>query len=113
VSTEATFEIGGLTRIDALRLRDREGVTIHESDIPAGTYGEPVTFTMVVTATALATLAAYLLRKHQGETFLEEVNITHPDGRKERRRVHWTKSATEAPESSIIKAISGSLPLGR
>jgi|SRR5262249_1806061 len=108
---DVTFEIGGLTRIDAARLRDGSGVTLREASLPQGTYGEPVTFTMVVTVAALSTLAAYLLRKHQGEEFVDEITVTHPDGRREHRRVHWTKSAVEAPESSIVKAIMGSLPI--
>jgi hypothetical protein len=111
MSDDVTFEIGGLTRIDAQRLRDRDGVTLREAALPQGTYGEPITFTMVVTVAALSTLAAYLLRKHQGEEFVEEIIIKHPDGRQEHRRVHWTKSATEAPEPSVIKALMGLLPI--
>ena len=113
MTNDITFEIGGLTRIDALRLRDREGVTIREAPLPEGTYGEPLTFTLIVTAGALSTLAAYLLRKHEGEEFAEEVTVTHPDGRVEKRRVHWKKSATEAPESSIIKALGALFSFGR
>jgi len=112
LSDEVTFEIGGLTRIDALRLRDRDGVTLREAALPQGTYGEPITFTMVVTVTALSTLAAYLLRKHQSEEFHEEIIINHPDGRQEHRSAHWTKSATEAPEPSVVKALMGSLRIG-
>jgi hypothetical protein len=112
MNNDATFEIGGLTRIDALRLRNRDGVTLREVALPQGTYGEPITFTMVVTAAALSIIAGYLLRKHQGEAFHEEITIKHRDGRQERRSVHWTKSATEAPESSVIKALMGSLHIG-
>ncbi len=112
MSNDMTFEMDGLTRIDALRLRDRDGVTIREAALPEGTYGEPVSFTLVVTAAALGTLAAYLLRKHQGEEFVEEITITHPGGRKEQRRIHWKKSAAEAGEASIIKAIAGLFSIG-
>jgi hypothetical protein len=107
MNDDVTFEIGGLTQIDAERLRDRSGVTLREATLPQGTYGEPVTFTIVVTAVGLSTLAAYLLRKHQGETFTDELIVRHPDGTIEHRRVHWEKSATEAPEPSIIKTIQG------
>lgn len=107
MSNEMTFQIDGLTRIDALRLRDRDGVTILEAMVPEGTYGEPVSFALIVTAAAVGTIAAYLLRKHQGEEFFEDITITHPDGRKEKRRIHWKKSAAEAGDASIIKAITG------
>lgn len=109
---DLTFEIGGLTRIDSLRLREIDGVSIREDTLPAGTYGEPVSFTLVVTVGGLATLAAYLLRKHRGESFEEEITTTHPDGRKEHRRVRWSKSASEAPDVSIMKAITSSFSLG-
>jgi len=112
MSNDITFEIRGLTRLDAERLRDHAGVTLREAAVPQGTYGEPVTFTMVVTVAAISTLAAYLLRKHQEETIDQEITVTYPDGRQEHRSVHWKKSATEAPEASLIKAITGLLPNG-
>ena len=112
MSNDITFEIDGLTRIDARRMRDQDGVTLREASLPEGVYAEPVSFTLIVTAAALGTLAAYLLRKHQAEEFVEDITITHPDGRKEKRRIHWKKSATEAGEASIIKAITGLFSIG-
>lgn len=105
--SDVLYEVTGLTRIEAERVRLHTGVTVTPVPIPDGAYGEPVTFTMVVTLTGLSALAAYLLRKGDDQEFREEVTTIHPDGRRETRRVHWRRSTTEAPESGVIKAIQG------
>lgn len=101
------YEFSGLTRIEALRLKDVPGVEVREDSLPPGVYGEPTTLTIVVTVAALSAVAAYLLRKHDEQYFEEEVTVHHPDGRTERRRVRWQSSKTEAPHDSVIKAIQG------
>jgi hypothetical protein len=83
-----------------------EGVIFTEEDIPDGAFGEPVTFTLIVTTVAIGVLAAYLLRKHKTETFKEVIEITRPDGTVEKRTVTWTKDSSEGAKTNYIEQVA-------
>lgn len=105
--SEVTVSVSGLTTLDKLELEGTPGVTFEEVDVPPSSQGELTLFTAYFVMTGLATLAAYLLRKHDGQSFEETVIITHPDGRREERRVKWNRTSTAPPEAEIIRQIRG------
>ena len=104
---DVQIRLPGQTKVDVFELKEVPGLKIEKQEIPASTYGEPTTFVVIVTLAAISALSAYLLRKHNGETFTEVVELIHPDGRIERRTVHWEKNSVEAPDSALIKQIRG------
>jgi hypothetical protein len=107
--TDVEYRISGLTKLDALELTGDPSFRLQENSIPDGTYGELTTITAYVAVSGIAALAAFLLKKHNGEEFVEEVEEVKPDGSIKRRVVKWKKSSTEAPDASIIKQIRGQL----
>jgi 2-methylaconitate cis-trans-isomerase PrpF len=107
IMAELTVRLEGLTKLDVLEIERRPDVRFEEATIPDGSHGEVTVFAAIFAMSALATLAAYLLRKVNNESFSEVVVITHPDGRTERRTVKWQKGSAEAPEAAIIRQIRG------
>ncbi len=105
--TEEKIIVRGLTKFDCLDLGKGKGIEYEEDDLEAGHHGEVSVFTAVLTMALVSTLAAFLLRKHQGQSFEEEVEILHPDGRIEKRRVKWEAKSSEAPEAELIRQIRG------
>ena len=97
--------VAGLTTLDKEEIDGSPGVTFKQIAVPKGAQGELITFTAIFAMSALATLAAYLLRKHDEEEFEEIVELVHPDGRIERRTVRYRGKKVEAPEAEIIKQI--------
>jgi hypothetical protein len=106
--TDMNVSISGLTKLDALEMEDAEGVRFEEVPVPRGAHGDLTLLTAYFAMSALSTLAAYLLRKHNGMSFEETVMITHKDGRREERRIRYQSSSSEAPEAAIVKQIRGS-----
>jgi hypothetical protein len=104
------IRLSGLSKFDRRDLGEGPGIEYQENQLEGGQHGEVITFVALFAMSAVPTLAAYLLRKHSGQTFEEDVEIVHPDGRIERRRVRWRANSAEAPEASIIKQIQSSLP---
>ena len=105
--TEMTVQIHGLLKLDVKEIEDEDGVRFEKQMVPEGSHGEVALFTAIFAMSALTTLAAYLLRKHDNQTFEETVEIQHPDGRSERRVVKWSSASSEAPEADIIRQIRG------
>ena len=103
------YWIAGLTKFDALELKKNSAFRVTEEQVPNGAYGELTTITACVTVAGISALAAFLLKKHNGEEFFEEVVEVKPDGSTKRRVVKWSKESSEAPEASIIKQIRGDL----
>jgi hypothetical protein len=106
---EVRFRLRGLTKIDVAELEGSTGIVIEEETIPVGAHGEPTTFALLVTLAGISALSAYLLRKHEGQSFEEIGEIVHPDGRVERRIVRWSANSVEPPDSSLIKQIRGDI----
>jgi hypothetical protein len=104
------IRLSGLTKFERRDLGERPGIEYEEVKLDAGQHGEVVTFTVIISMALVSTLAAYLLRKHSGQSFDELVEIIHPDGRIERRQVRWRAESAEAPEPAIIKQIQGGIP---
>ena len=106
-----SVRISGLSKLDSKEMQNIEGIQFQEQMVPEGSHGEVTLFTAVFAMSALMTLAAYLLRKHDKQSFEETVEITHPDGRIEKRTIKWNSVKSEAPEAEIIEQIRGPLPL--
>jgi len=106
---EIEVRVSGLDKVDQLDMEVEPGVRFEEMDVPAGSHGELTLLTAYFAMSALSTLAAYLLRKHDGESFEEVVEIVHTDGHIEKRHVKWTRDSSEAPPAEIIKQIRGPL----
>jgi hypothetical protein len=101
------IRLKGLTKLDRYELGEGEGIGYEEAELEGRAYGEVTVFTAMVTMALVSTVAAYLLRKHAGQSFEEDVEIIHPGGRIERRRVRWSAQSSEAPEPAIIRQIRG------
>ena len=102
---EISVRVAGLTTLDKEEIDGSPGVTFKQIAVPKGAQGELVTFTAIFAMSALATLAAYLLRKHNEEEFEEVVEMVYPDGRTERRTVRYRGKKVEPPEAAIIRQI--------
>jgi len=113
MQSESIYVLHGVTKREKMQLSSEPDIKFEEEEIPDGAIGEPATFIIMVTMAALSTLAAYLLRKHKGESFEEDVEERLPDGTVKIRKVKWTKSSSEAPEADIIKQIQGVTSLGK
>lgn len=105
---EIEVRVSGLDKVDQLEMEEERGVRFEEMDVPAGSHGELTLLTAYFAMSALTTLAAFLLRKHSGESFEELVEIVHPDGGVEKRHVKWDRRSSEAT-ADIIKQIRGPL----
>ena len=106
---ETLYRISGLTKFDALELQADPAFRVEENSVPDGTHGELTTLTAYVAVSGIAALAAFLLRKHHGEEFVEEVEEVKADGSIKRHIVKWKKDSTEPPDASVIKQIRGQL----
>jgi len=106
---ETKVSISGLTKYDVLELQGTPGIEFEEVKIPEGAQGELTLLTAAFAMSALSTLAAFLLRKHDGASFEETVVIRKPDGQTEERHVKWKRDSSSAPEADIIRQIRGSV----
>lgn len=104
---DVEIRLPGQTKRDVIGLKEVPGLKIQKQEIPGDTHGELTTFVVIVTLAGISALSAYLLRKHNRRSFTETLEVTHPDGRIERRTVHWDQNSVEAPDSAIIKQIRG------
>ncbi len=109
MNSETQYRVSGLTKFDALELRSDPAFRIEENPVPEGAHGELTTLAAYVTVSGIAALASFLLRKHEGEEFVEEVEEIKPDGSIKRHIVKWKKESTDPPEASVIKQIRGTL----
>jgi hypothetical protein len=111
--TEASVRVAGLTKLDVQEVQREiqregvEGVRFEEAPVPEGSHGEVALFTAIFVMGALSTLASYLLRKHDNQTFEDVIEIEHADGRRERRVIRWNSAKSEAPKADIIRQIQG------
>lgn len=104
------IRLGGLTKFDKADLGSDPGIVYEESELDSGQHGEVTVFTVMLTMALVSTFAAFLLRKHNEQSFEEDIEIVHPDGRIERRKIRWRANSSEAPEASIIRQIQAGLP---
>lgn len=102
---EAYLKLAGLTTFEKLELGETEGLTYEPARLSAGDHGEPGTFTVLITLAAIQTLGMWLLKRHNGQSFEEVVEIVHPDGRTERRHIKWSAQSEEAPSDAVIRQI--------
>jgi hypothetical protein len=58
---------------------------------------------------ALQVLASYLLRKHDSASFVATIEEIRPDGRSNRKTIHFNAAHSQAPEGEIIKQLGESL----
>lgn len=106
---EIRYSVRGVSKLDMLKLKDERGVEFAEIPVPAGTYGEPVLFTMTVTLAALQVLGAYLLKKRTQAHTEIEIEEIHPDGRSLRKRIVLDNSSQEPTKAlaSVMEKIHG------
>jgi hypothetical protein len=104
---EPEFKLHGLTKLDTRELGKSPGVRYEESTVPEGSHGEVTLFTAIFAMSALTALASYLLRKHNDQSFEETVDVSYPDGRREKRKIRWKSTSREAPEAEIVRQIRG------
>jgi hypothetical protein len=97
----------GLTRFDRRDLGEVEGIEYQDSPLAEGAHGEVAIFTAAVVMSALSAVAAYLLRKHGGQSFEEDFEEIYPDGRVVRRTIRYRAHNSQAPEADIIRLIRG------
>jgi hypothetical protein len=108
---EPRIRVKGLTKFDRRDLGDAPGINYEEVTLDSGMSGEVGTFTVMVTMALVSTLAAYLLRKHGRESFEEDVEIVHSDGRVEKRRIRFRAAHSQAPQADIIRQIQVGISL--
>jgi hypothetical protein len=101
------IRLQGLTKLDRYEIGEGEGISYEEAELEGGAHGEVTLFTAMITMALVSTVAAYLLRKHSGESFEEDVEIIHADGSIERRRIRYKAQSAEAPEAAVIRQIRG------
>ena len=109
--SEPRIRMKGLTKFDRRDLGDAAGINYEEVTLDSGMFGEVGTFTVIVTMALVSTLAAYLLRKHGGQSFEEDLEIIHPDGRVEKRRIRFRAAHSEAPQANVIRQIQAGISL--
>ena len=107
----STFVLHNVSRLDALRLKNEPGISFEPESVPAGSYGEPSTFVMLVTYMALRTLASYMLREKHSEDRIEEIEEVRTDGTRVTRRIRITSEASSPGKNTdkILKQITGDL----
>lgn len=103
MKTEQIYMVHGISQREKMLLETDSNFSFEEEEIPDGALGEPATFMLL--AMGISTLAAYLLKKNNDESFEETISIKMPDGTIETRTVKWIKSSSEAPGSEIIAQI--------
>jgi len=109
MSGEITYRLHGISRLQKMQLGKSAGVDFEPEPIPDSAYGEPATFTMVVAVSAIATLAAYLLKDRKDSESFVEVEECRPDGTKITKRIQLRSSEEVAGKeiSAIVKQITG------
>jgi len=105
--TEMNVRISGLTKLETKELEKEPGIRFEKDAVPEGSHGEVILFVAIFSMSALTTLAAYLLRKHENKSFEETVEVVHPDGRVERKVIRYKHDKTQAPDAAIIGQIRG------
>src|SRR4051794_34865411 len=103
MAEDLQIRLPGQSKFDVIGIEQSVDLIVEEEKIPDSAYGEPTTFLIIVSLAAISSLAAYLLRKHNQESFTETVEVIDPNGRVERRTIHWDKNSVEPPDSSLIK----------
>jgi hypothetical protein len=114
------LRIPGMSRSDSLELTefvDRESVTLDLDGIPDGTFGDlgVVTATVVVSPFALKAFIAYLVYRHRGKSFEQNIETVYPDGRIERRTVKYRDTSGEPIDTALAKELSSAtgIPLDK
>ncbi|MGN6187881.1 MAG: hypothetical protein ACTHOE_03190 [Conexibacter sp.] len=108
------IELPGLTKADALELRDDVGqrdARLEERAIPSGAYGELATITLVVVATAKAVeaVARYLAARRgaRGSVVSHTITLRYPDGSERTETLSWKVDADESPLDAVTAALEG------
>lgn len=111
---QATFEVHGLTqgeRFQLLTLATSDAVRFVDEPVPEEAAGEIALATALIIGSivGLKALAQFLLWRHRGESFEETLEITAPDGMKQKRTIKWRKGETKDPEAALVENLT-SLP---
>lgn len=102
-----SIRVLGMTALDRVTLGKIPGVTFSEVEIPDRTHGEVVTLVAIIAPLAIPALAAYFLKKHEGETFEEHIEVTAADGTVIKRTIRYRKDASTSPDAEVIKQLRG------
>lgn len=113
MSQELTFVLHGISKQEKTQLESEKDLSFKEEPIPAGSFGEPVTFAVIATIAGISALAAFLLKKNHRKSFEQKIEIVKPDGTKEIKTIKFKESSSEptAEIPGIVKQIqSFSIP---
>lgn len=104
---DVRIRLAGLTKFDTRDLGANAGIEYVESGLEPDSHGEVTLFTAMISISLISTVAAFLLRKHNHQSFEQEIEIEHADGRIEKRRIRWSGESSEAPDAKVIAQIRG------
>src|SRR5438045_9444160 len=106
-----TIRIPSIGKGDQLILAQyvgQDNVTFEEQSVPEGTHGEigMLTAILIMSSISLKGYIGYLIYKHHGETFEEEIELETPSGGRLKRRIRYRKSEGESAEAALAKELS-------
>ena len=107
-----TLRIPDLTRLDQLELRKQMGgdvsfATDPESGDQHGDLGIGIAI-VIVSLSALKVLATFLARKHGHTSFRRTVELTRPDGTREKVTLEYDAASSEAAEKQVLEQLGKS-----
>lgn len=104
-----TYRLHGISRLEKIRFGSSPGVDFEPEPVPAGAYGEPGRFVLVVTVAGIQALAAYLLKDRKVNDESVEIDECRPDGTKTIKRIKLRSSEEVAGKgiAEIVKQITG------
>ncbi|BAZ33650.1 hypothetical protein NIES4074_61640 (plasmid) [Cylindrospermum sp. NIES-4074] len=116
-ASPVAIRLPGLSKSDRLEMVQylgAENVRFEEETIPSGVHGEIAlgTAIIVVSAIALRGFIAYLIYRHHGETFDEEIVVEYPDKTRVIKRIRYQKTDEPADKKIAAELSSVDLKLG-
>jgi hypothetical protein len=126
--TSPRFRMSGLTYLDKLEIQEEmnkqlggkqptsdEGklIEFEEEPTPPGTFGEPVTLTIIVGVIAIKALAIWLGKRTPPDVYEGEFEVEYPDGTRKKCKLRFTISKDKPVSDQVLEhlaSVSG-LPL--
>jgi hypothetical protein len=126
--TSPRFRMGGLTYLNKLEIEEEltkqlggkqfasdEGKLIEFEDEPKppGTFGEPVTLTVIVGVIALKALAIWLGKRPRPDVYEGEFEVEYPDGTRKKCKLKFAVSKDKPVSDQVLEhlASASGLPL--
>ena len=126
--TSPKFRMSGLTYLDKLEIEEElngqlggkqstsdegELIEFEEEPKPPGTFGEPVTLTIVVGVIAIKALAIWLGKRPRPDVYEGEFEVEYPDGTRKKCKLKFTISKDKPVSDQVLEhlASASGLPL--